>query len=159
MAWDPGSEAFYFDDAFEATVSDLLHQSGTGIEDVACDIENLVWLALAYAAVAEPRAREILPAAIGDLRDRTDRAARKQRQYLTLFRVEHLRPPADNFGRHGVSGDGHGWELGRRIAVRGHYKMQPHGTKNELRKLIFVAPHFRGPLDGAPLHKITTLDT
>jgi hypothetical protein len=36
--------------------------------------------------------------------------------------------------------------------------MQPYGPKKELRKMIFVASHFRGPLDGAPLHKITVLD-
>ena len=159
MVWDPRSQEFYCDEAFEAVLSDLLQQSGTTIEDIASDIENFVWLTLAYAAVAEPRAREILPAVADNLRDRTDRAARKQRQHFSLFRVERLRPPADNFGRHAVNGDGRGWELGRRIAVRGHFKMQPHGTKNEFRRLIFVAPHFRGPLDGAPLHRITTFDT
>lgn len=34
--------------------------------------------------------------------------------------------------------------------VRGHWKMQPHGTGRDQRKLIFVEPYWRGP-DGAPI--------
>ena len=36
------------------------------------------------------------------------------------------------------------------VLVSGHYKMQPHGTKNSLRKLIWRAPFWRGP-DDAPI--------
>ena len=61
-------------------------------------------------------------------------------------------PAKDNFGRR-ARGD-QVWHLGRRIAVQGHYKMQRHGPELRLRKLIFIRPHSRGPINGAPLHKM-----
>jgi len=39
-----------------------------------------------------------------------------------------------------------------RSLVRGHWKMQPHGPRNSLRKLIFREPFWRGPKD-APIVK------
>jgi hypothetical protein len=37
-----------------------------------------------------------------------------------------------------------------RVLVRGHYKLQAHGTGRELRKVIWVKPYWRGP-DEAPV--------
>jgi hypothetical protein len=158
MAWAAGSQEIYCDHALNVTVQKLLDRSGKTLADVARDIENLVWLTLAYASVAEPMARQPLPMVAGDLSDRVDRGARRQRRQFSLFRVERLQPPAGNFGRDG-GGNAEGWQLERRIAVRGHFKMQPHGPHGALRKLIFVGQHCRGPLDAPPLHKIVALDT
>jgi hypothetical protein len=36
------------------------------------------------------------------------------------------------------------------VLVSGHYKMQPHGPQNSLRKLIWREPYWRGPED-API--------
>jgi hypothetical protein len=50
-----------------------------------------------------------------------------------------------------------GVQLGRRIGVRGHFKMQRHGRANTLRKLIYVASHIRGNMDAPPLHGVVVL--
>lgn len=44
-----------------------------------------------------------------------------------------------------------------RTRVSGHWKNQPHGPRNSLRKLIFVAPYWKGPEDApinTPGHKL-----
>jgi hypothetical protein len=41
-----------------------------------------------------------------------------------------------------------GWKLNRRVWVQGHWKFQPYGPKNSLRKLIHVPPYFKGKMFG-----------
>lgn len=156
--WVVGSPSYRGDNAF-ASILRRRNQAGIEQVDILDDIENLLWLTLAYAAVAEPEARERMPMAVEDDNRRRNRAFRRRQRGLSLFRIERLRPPRDNFGRKlAAGGDRNGWQLGRRITVRGHFKMQPHGPRSELRKLIFVGPHRRGPIDAAPLHAIRRLD-
>ena len=40
---------------------------------------------------------------------------------------------------------GRAWVLKHRFRVIGHWKSQPHGPKQSLRKRIWVAPYFKGP--------------
>jgi hypothetical protein len=49
-------------------------------------------------------------------------------------------------------GTGSGMHL-KRILVRGHWRNQPHGQERKLRKLIFIAPHYKGPDMGDILNK------
>lgn len=152
-----GDRAFYEDDGTTATVRDILETSGTTVEDAVVDIENLAWLTLAYASVAAPDARHMLPTATDEERAAQGRAARHRARDFSLFRVERLRPPSDCFGCHEKNIAGDGVRLGRRIGVRGHFKMQRHGRANALRKLIYVAGHFRGDVDAPPLHGVVVL--
>ncbi len=46
--------------------------------------------------------------------------------------------------------DGIGQSPNVRVLVRGHFKGQPYGPKNSLRKVIWREPHWRG-LDGQPI--------
>lgn len=156
--WVVGSQSGRGDDLFHELLRHRHHESGVQYDDIVAEIEDLVWLTLAYAAVAQPERREVLPMANREERLR-NRAERRRQRGLSLFRVERLRAPADNFGRRvRTQNNRDGWQLGRRIRVRGHFKMQRHGTEGRLRKLIFVASHCRGPLDAAPLHAMRLLD-
>jgi len=142
----------YNDDA--ADFANILKSSGTAIDDAVADIENLAWLTLAYASVAEPSARQIVPTATDEERAAPGRAARRRARHFSLFRVERLRSPADRFGHDGKDTGRDGTQLGRRIGVRGHFKMQRYGRANSLRKLIYVVGHFRGPMNAPPLHSL-----
>lgn len=122
-------------------------------DDFTAKVESLISLSLAYSMVAAPCDRERLRAGADALRCRMDRSARRGWKRFTLFQVERLMAPANRFGKTS-DGGGEGWELTRRISVSGHFKMQPCGARSEERKLIFVSTHYRGPLDGAPLHRI-----
>lgn len=42
-----------------------------------------------------------------------------------------------------------------RALVRGHLKLQPHGPKNSLRKVIWRKPYWSRGLDGSPIAKRT----
>lgn len=54
---------------------------------------------------------------------------------------------------------GGGGKLTRRFWVQGHWKMQPYGPKQSLRKPIFVAAHLKGPGDDQvePLPRVNVL--
>jgi hypothetical protein len=128
------------------------------IESLLSEIEHLSWLTVAYAAVAEPGARRAHPQVEVDTRRRKDRATRRNARGHSLFKIERLSEPADRFGRDDAGGNTTTeWHLGRRIGVRGHYKMQPYGPASRWRKLIFVKRHMRGPVTSPPLHKIAAL--
>lgn len=123
-------------------------------QDFTTKVESLISLALAYSVVAAPGDRERLQAAADTMRRRMDRSARRGWKRFTLFQVERLKAPANKFGKTERGGEG-GWELTRRISVSGHFKLQPCGPRSEQRKLICVSSHYRGPADGAPLHRIS----
>ena len=123
-------------------------------DDFTAKVESLIWLALAYSVVAVPRDRERLRAGADTMRCRMDRRARRGWKRFTLFQVERLKAPANKFGRT-QGGESDGWELTRRISVSGHFKMQPYGPRSEQRKVIFISTQYRGPVDGAPLHRIS----
>lgn len=73
---------------------------------------------------------------------RMTKAGRKERDLfvVTLRRAAHQ---AD-------TGEGEPVEWSCRWIVRGHWKQQPYGPGNTLRKPIFILPHVKGP-DGLPL--------
>jgi hypothetical protein len=114
-------------------------------------------LTIAYAAVAAPAARRAIPQVDPEVRRREDRATRRNARGLSLFKIERLSEPADRFGRGAGRRSTTEWELGRRIGVRGHYKMQPYGPEKRWRKLIFVSRHMRGPVTAPPLHSMSAL--
>lgn len=155
IKWTSGGGAIQCDQLASSLLGDLAHESWDP-NDFAAKVENLISLALAYSVVAAPRDRERLREGAQTMLSRMDRAARRGWKRFTLFQVERLRAPANKFGRT-ESGSAEGWELTRRISVSGHFKMQPCGPKSEQRKLIFVSTHYRGPADGAPLHRISAL--
>jgi len=83
------------------------------------------------------------------------------RRYLrrgeySLFSVTELHPPPDRFGRAEGSRE-QGWSLQHRIAVRGHFRMVPHGPRNSLRRLHWIDLYYKGPdggLEKAVLQKL-----
>lgn len=50
-----------------------------------------------------------------------------------------------------------GRELTSQMLVAGHYKNQPHGPKNSLRKIVRIEPYWRGPEDAPILVNPTKL--
>jgi hypothetical protein len=54
-----------------------------------------------------------------------------------------------------AGGGREGWTLSTRKQVRGFWRHQAHGPKHSLRKVIFVKPFWRGPVD-APISIHTT---
>ena len=158
-SWFVGDKSVRGDDLFYEFLRHRHQESGLRFDSIVTGIEDLVWLTLAYAAVTKPDRREILPmATINKQGRRPNRAVRRRQRAFSLFRVERLRAPADNFGCRVQTNNHGGWQLGRRIKIRGYFKMQRYGAERRLRKLIFVASHCRGPHDGAPLHSIKRLD-
>ncbi|MBR0861686.1 hypothetical protein ACVIWV_006951 [Bradyrhizobium diazoefficiens] len=155
IKWTSGGTQVQCDQLAASFLSEF-SDSSWDPNDFATKIESFISLSLAYSVVAAPRDREELRAGPEPFRNRMDRSARRGWKRFTLFQVERLKAPANKFGRIG-GGGAEGWELTRRISVTGHFKMQPCGARSEDRKLIFVSTHYRGPLDGAPLHRISAL--
>lgn len=155
IKWTAGYGPVRCDD-IAASLLDEFAEVNWDPEDFKAKVETLISLALAYSVVAAPRDRERLQEGADTMRRPMDRSARRGWKRFTLFRVERLRAPANKFGRAG-GGGADGWELTRRISVSAHFKLQPCGPRSEQRKLICVSPHYRGPVDGAPLHRISTL--
>lgn len=44
-----------------------------------------------------------------------------------------------------LTASGKKWSLQHRVRVMGHWRQQPHGPEKKLRKLKWIAPHWRGP--------------
>jgi hypothetical protein len=79
-----------------------------------------------------------------------DRAATnrfKPRKGESLFAMTRLVPTSDRLGRprNAITGS---WSLTARQEVSGHFRLQPHGRGGALRRLIWVDPYSRGPVDG-----------
>lgn len=51
------------------------------------------------------------------------------------------------------SGDGAKWKLKKSFVVRGHYRWQPCGPRNEDRKRIMIDPFWKGPVDSIALRR------
>jgi hypothetical protein len=49
------------------------------------------------------------------------------------------------------------WRVKSRIVVRGHFRDQPYGPKNSLRKTIWIEPHLRGDTEGTQIQHIFKL--
>lgn len=123
---------------------------GLDMSIVAEQAEALVHLLVLYRATADRAQRAEVPCIDAAALDRNLRRLPQNRKKTSLFRVETLASPPDRFGRAKAPGAG-GWKLGSpawRSSVTGHFKMQAHGPKSALRKLIYVAGYERGPVDG-----------
>ena len=76
--------------------------------------------------------------------------ARARAKTHSLFRVVRLDSPPDRFGRPAAAtpavGERAGWHLQHRVRVRGHFRLQPYGPHQSLRRLQWIDPHHRGPL-------------
>lgn len=103
-------------------------------------VSHLLCLLALYRSTADKAERGHLPLITErDLMRHPQNRAKHPKKF-SLFRVETLAPPKDRFGRGERDGAGAGgWKLGWRTPVRGHFKMQPHGPRNSLRKLIWVS--------------------
>ena len=77
-------------------------------------------------------------------------ARAKQPERPDTVRIVHLR--RSEF-RHLQTGTGTGHKLSVRFPVRSHYRRQPYGPGRQLRKLIIVPAHWKGP-DDAPISHV-----
>jgi len=73
----------------------------------------------------------------------------RPRKNESIFAMLRLAAPADRLGR-AVPSLRAGWVLTARQEVAGHFKLQPYGPGQALRKLIWVASYERGP-EQAPI--------
>jgi hypothetical protein len=80
------------------------------------------------------------------------RNPKKQKTRLrenSLFKVARLSSPKGRFGRTNQEAKPHeGYQLGHRVAVRGHFRMQAHGPGWSERRLRWIDAFEKGPKDG-----------
>jgi hypothetical protein len=74
--------------------------------------------------------------------ERMGQAGRDERVSIVHLRRAEATAHAEGSGRH----------VGVRFVVRGFYRRQPVGPGRTERKLVYVAPHWRGPLDAPVVH-------
>lgn len=75
--------------------------------------------------------------------ERARERLREIQQQRRVYLGRGLEPLTDNEGTGTPRGP-----LTIRVKVAGHWKMQPHGPNNSLRKIIWREPFWRGPLSG-----------
>jgi hypothetical protein len=91
----------------------------------------------------------------------TDKKERNKEKTHSYFRVMRLDIPADRFGFTGKSGKS--WSLDHLVSVAGHFRWQPYGKDNNLRKLIWIDSYEKGqgvthrPADNPILFQIPTV--
>lgn len=130
-------------------------------DEVRAELDDLAQLALIYYAThADLGTREALPTItpkrLAALASDKKRAAKLKA--ASLFSVIRLMSPPGRFGRPESSRAGDGYRLNHRVPVRGHFKLQPYGPGGQLRKLIWVEPHERGPKDAPQKARMIALD-
>lgn len=109
-------------------------------------IGELGMLALLYHRTGEGRSASLPHVSREALEGLNPEHQRQKRRKFSLFNVLRLARPE---GRELRPSSGGGWYLEQRVPVKGHFKLQPHGPGKELRRLIWVEAHERGPM-GAP---------
>ena len=67
----------------------------------------------------------------------------------SIFALVRLAAPVGRHGREPKADNSAGWVLNVRQEVAGHFKLQPYGPQQSLRRLIWVDGYERGP-DDAP---------
>lgn len=134
-------------------LDDIARDAGVDLSEVIKGLESFAYLATTYVltemAHAEGQAWQEVPhLPAGDARRLGRRAAAAAKKF-SLFRV--WRVTARNLDRseRGNAGGGR-WKLGYRITVSGHYRLQACGKGRTQRRLRWIAPYGRGPLDGLP---------
>jgi hypothetical protein len=106
---------------------------------------DFVKLVLLYHRQIEQEPPIWLPTVSADFSKLPRKKQRARQKTRSMFAVRELRPPANRFGRTETVGS---WRLDHRVRVRGHFRWQPHGPKSALRRLQFIAEHYRGPDEG-----------
>jgi hypothetical protein len=119
-------------------------------------VEDFLSLLVLYRTCAAKAERGVIP--YKEPAQMIGRRADQNRKKFSMFRVETLSPPPDRFGRAASSEDRNGWKLGWRSEVAGHFKMQAHGPRHSLRKLIFVESFERGPKGAPRKHTLERMD-
>lgn len=116
---------------------------GDGIdpEELRRRISDFVSLVLLYFKTLEQT--EKLPR-IDPTRHRSAVERKLERRTKSLFVIHVLSGPSDHFGRTIDALPQGAWKLDHQVAVRGHFRWQPHGPGREYRKLIFIEAHVRG---------------
>lgn len=110
-------------------------------EELRRRISDFVSLVFLYFQTLERT--EKLPR-IDPTRHRSAVQRKLERRTKSLFAIHVLPEPADNFGRTTDALPQGAWTLDHQVAVRGHFRWQPHGPGRERRKLIFIEAHVRG---------------
>lgn len=129
------------------------HQSG-GLSDLEVDkksliqsAENFIKLVWLYRLQVEMDSRPVYLPAVNESFVHLSRKKQKAKQKThSMFKVLALSSPANRFGRERVPPKGQ-WILDYRTSVRPHFRWQPYGPRSQLRKLIWIERHYRGPLN------------
>jgi hypothetical protein len=147
------------------TFAEILSRANMPAEQFQDIVE---WLAHAVANHAQDLARarvEILP----HLPAESDRRIRGRggdvADRFSLFRVERVVPRTRDQGAQAALGgkapavedsdQRRTWRLDHRIIVRAHERNQPFGPRGSgQRRVVLIAQHEKGPVDGPPLHPL-----
>jgi len=115
------------------------------LEYLAESLDNLIKLISLYRLTASRAAVDVMPmVSIPQLERLPAHKQRARQKTHSLFRVERISTPADRFGRARASRQGT-WTLTHRVPVHGHFRWQPYGERSSLRRLQWIAAHWRGP--------------
>ena len=123
-------------------------------KDARTTIQRVVLGALAYAASVDRAVTERFPASPKKRRDQPSIA------HWTIGRTIKIDPELVRIARGGAREIA--FRIKSRFVVRGHYRDQAHGPKRALRTAKWIAPHWKGPEEGARLvhtYKPTATET
>lgn len=133
---------------------------GVDTTHLKTSVEALLRLVVLFNAIAADKQQPAAPSnrrGRGNARDRVAVPRREVPPPFSLFRLRHLTPPADRFGRPRDTVTKGGWKLQYRVAVKGFFRTQWHGPKHALRKMVWVDAYGRGPLDAPVRQEMTVL--
>lgn len=137
-----------------STVAPRAELSWTALEelpdDVAFDldkearatIQRVVFGALAYATAVDRAVTERFP-------DQKKRRDQPSIAHWTIGRTIKIDPELVRVARSGAREIA--FRIKSRFVVRGHYRNQAHGPNRALRTMKWIAPHWKGPEEGARL--------
>lgn len=148
-------------DRMSARLGWIVDRDGQPVGDVAAEtpepvdtdlvrrrVTDLVTLLMLYRMTAAPSETTELPhVATGDLAGLSAKKQQARQKTHSLFRIVRLSSPPDRFGRPAAERGTGTWHLDHRVRVRGHFRWQPHGPGLRLRRLQWIAAHYRGPED------------
>lgn len=149
-----GYEAFVFGEyrkSSEALVmcigEEELHQEAIDAlyGNIPEQIEKIAAMSYMYCRT-KLDARQSIPALISMpqvcVTSGNDKKERNKEKTHSYFRVMRLEVPADRFGFTGKVGKS--WSLDHLVSVTGHFRWQPYGAGNNLRKLIWIDAYEKG---------------
>jgi hypothetical protein len=135
-------------------LADIARDAGVDLMDVLKDLESFAFLATTYVLTemeyAQGQAWAPLPHLPAGHQRRLGRRGAAVAKTHSLFRVWRVTARRLDRGEREHGHVGGTWRLGHRITVSGHYRLQACGAGRTQRRLRWIAPHGRGPLDGLP---------